>query len=222
MAISDYNSLATAIKTWCARTTSTAFNNQIETFVSLAEQRMWNGSGSGPSDPLFCDALNAPELETEATVTMVAGVGTLPSDVSTLRLIKRDGDTVGLDYLPPKQWAIRDNLPTGITDQPAYYTIEQNVTLKVTPSYDGDLTILYYKRDTAVSSVNTTSTTLTTYPMLYLSGCLFEAFSFMQEEALAMGHFARYRAILSGINSSIASVRYGGGPLKVRPRSRMP
>lgn len=222
MAISDYNSLATAIKTWCARTTSTAFNNQIETFVALAEQRMWNGSGSGPADPLFCDALNAPELETTATVAMVAGVGSLPADVSTLRLIRRSGDTVGLDYLPPKQWYIRDNLPIGITDQPGYYTIEQNVSLKVTPSYDGNLTVLYYKRDDALTSVNTSNTTLTTYPLVYLEGCLFEAFSFIQEPDLAMGHFARYRAIVAGINSSIASVRFGGGPLKVRPRARMP
>lgn len=222
MAISDYNSLATAIKTWCARTTSTAFNNQIETFVALAEQRMWNGSGSGPSDPLFCDALNAPELETEATVTMVAGVGSLPADISTLRLIKRANDTTGIDYLPPKQWAIEDALPVGSTGNPAYYTIEQNINLKVTPSYDGDLTILYYKRDTALTSVNTSNTTLTTYPLVYLEGCLFEAFSFIQEVDLAMGHFARYRAIVSGLNSSIASVRYGGGPLKIRPRSRMP
>jgi hypothetical protein len=183
---------------------------------------MWNGSGSGPSDPLFCDALNAPELETSATVTMVAGVGTLPSDVSTLRLIKRAGDTVGINYLPPKQWAIRDNLPISITDQPGYYTIENNVSLKVTPSYDGDLTILYYKRDTPVTSVTTSNTTLTTYPLIYLEGCLFEAFSFLQDESLAMGHFARYRAIVAGVNSSIASVRYGGGPLKIRARQRMP
>jgi hypothetical protein len=182
---------------------------------------MWNGSGSGPNDPLFCDALNAPELETTTTVTMVAGVGTLPADVSTLRLIKRDNDQVGIDYLPPKQWAIRDAQPTG-TNDPAYYTLEGNVALKVTPSYDGDLTIIYYKRDTPVTSVNTSNTTLTTYPLVYLEGCLFEAFSFIQEPELALGHFARYRAIVAGLNSSIASVRFGGGPLKVRPRSRMP
>ena len=31
-----------------------------------------------------------------------------------LAVLKRDGDTVGLDYLPPKQWAIRDNLTLNV------------------------------------------------------------------------------------------------------------
>ena len=50
----------------------------------------------------------------------------------------------------------------------------------------------------AGDSSNTTNTILTLYPLLYLTGCLFEAFSWTQDIDLATGHFARYKAKSTG------------------------
>ncbi len=214
----DYDGLAQAVKTWCARS-DTTFSNQIPTFVAFMEQRLYSGSGEGQSDPLFCDPLNAPEQETTATVTLTNGIGTLPTDVVTIRSLTRSNDIVGLGFMSPRQWAVKDaDLSSG---DPAFYTIEGS-TLKVTPTYTGDLSLLYYKRFTSIGPENSSNTLLTTYPLVYLSGTLFEAFSFMQETELAMGHFARYRAHIAGINTSAQQRRFGGGPLKIRTRQAMP
>lgn len=218
MAISDYNSLAAEIKAWAARS-DPAFSNRIETFIAFTEQRIYNGQGE-PGDALYCPALNAPEMETDWIVTFTNGVADVPGDMSTMRTIRRAGDDVGLDYLPTKQFWIRD-AEANTTLNPAYYTIEQG-KIYVTPSYSGDLQILYYKKFDAISSDNPTGTLITKYPLLYLSGCLFEAFSFMQEADLAMGHWARHKSQIAGINASADSVRFGGGPLKVRVRNALP
>jgi len=218
VAITSYNDLKAAIQVWVARSDST-FGNQVETLIGFHEQRMYNGSGEGPTDPLFCDPLRVPEIETTATVTIASGVGTVPTDAVAIRTITRDSDLVGLEYMTPRQWALRDSENSG--GDPGYYTAEAG-QLKITPSYDGDITVAYYKKFTAISVDNQSNAVLTAYPLVYLTGCLFEAFSFLQEPDLALGHFARYRSMVAGINQGANAVRYGGGPLRIRTRQGMP
>lgn len=218
MAITDFDTLAAEIKVWAARS-DPAFSNRIETFVAFAEQRIYNGQGD-PSDSLYCPALNAPEMEAEATLTFVSGVAAVPADASTLRTLRRTSDTAGIDYLPPRQFWIRDGQP-GLVQTPGYYTITQG-EIRVTPSYDGDLQVLYYRKFDPISADNKEGALLTKYPLLYLSGCLFEAFSFIQEPDLAMAHWARYKSQVTGINASADSVRFGGSPLRIRARNPLP
>jgi|GEM_PF-1147853 len=214
----DYDGLAQAVKTWAVRQ-DTTFSNQIPTFVAFMEQRLYAGSGEGPTDPLFCDPLTSPEQETTGTVTVTDGVGTLPTDVVSIRTVSRANDIVGLEFMSPRQWAAKDaDLATG---DPAFYTIE-GTAIKVTPTYTGSISLLYYKRFDALGPENTTNELLTAYPLLYLSGTLFEAFSFMQDADLAVQHFTRYRAHIAGINTSAHGRRFGGGPLKIRTRQGMP
>lgn len=213
MAIADLNSLSASIKTWCARTQSSSFNSQIETFVAMAEQRMREGAGKDRSDPLFCEPLRAPELETSVTVTTDASSrAALPTDITSLVAVTRSSDKLGLDYLPPKDYARRLTVGGPL---PGYYTVE-GMTLKVAPAYQGDLTVSYVAQVPALTVSAPTNAILTAYPLLYLEGCLHEAFSFIQDRDAAMGHFARYRAMVEGVNGSSNRVRYGGGPLRMR------
>lgn len=213
--ISDYNVLVTAIQKWCARS-DTTFTGQIETFVNFAELRMNNGQGD-PGDPLYCDPLSAPEMETLATVTITNGSGTMPTDASTVRTITRDGDQAGLTYVSPRQYHTIIQAPSS-TGLPNVYTIDQGL-IKLDENYSGTINVGYYKVFTPLGPTNLTNTILAKYPLLYLSGSLFEAFSFLQETDLAMGHYARYRSQVAGINTSANSVRFGGsGAPRIRPR----
>lgn len=218
MPFTDYNGLAQAVKTWAARS-DTTFSNQIPTFVAFCEQRIYSGSGEGMSDPLYCDPLNAPEQETTATVTVTDGTGALPTDVVSIRAVTRSNDLVGLEYMTPRQWAIRNAQSS--SGSPAFYTIEAG-NIKLVPSYTGSISVLYYQKFATINVTNTTGALLTAYPLLYLSGTLFEAFSFMQEDTLAVQHFARYRAHVAGINTTANARRFGGGPKKIRTRQGMP
>lgn len=215
--ITDFASLTARIKTWCARS-DTTFSNEIETFISLAELRMQNGQGE-QGEPLYCEALSVAEKEITATINAVAGSVTLPIDGSAMRTLRRAGDKIGLEYMTPRQFSLQDNNdPSGL---PTNYTVEGSV-LRITPAFTGPLEIIYWKNFSAISSSNTTNTILTVYPMVYLTGCLFEAFSWTQDVELALGHFARYKAIVSGINSSANETRYGGSPLRIRTRNAIP
>lgn len=215
--ISDYNNLSTAIKQWCARSDST-FSNQIEAFVGFAELRMNNGQGE-VNGPLQCDALNAPEMEVVATLPVVAGVATMPADGASVRTITRDGDMVGMTYLNPRQFHVRTQSPANDI-VPTYYTIVAGL-IRFDAAYTGNVNLSYMKQFPALSPTNLTNTILTKYPLLYLSGCLFEAFSFCQEPDLAIAHFTRYKAQVAGINDSANSVRFAG-PLQIRSRRPMP
>ena len=215
--ITDFASLTARIKTWCARS-DTTFSNEIETFIALAEMRMQNGQGS-QGDPLYCESLAVAEKEVKVTLNVVAGFVSYPLDGSSTRTLRRPGDMLGLEYMTPRQFALMDNeITSGL---PTNYTVEGN-QIRITPAYTGTMELIYWKNFPAINSSNTTNTILTLYPLLYLTGCLFEAFSWTQDIDLAAGHFARYKAIVDGINASEFATRYGGGPLRVRTRQAIP
>jgi len=217
MAIATYNDLAAAVKTWCARSDS-AFSNQIETFVALHELRMYNGSDDN-NGPLQCDPLMAPEIEKQGTVTFAAGVAPLPAGVSTVRFLGRPGDRVGIDYMTPRQFDLLDANSSGGDVQA--FTVK-GANIYVTPSFDGPFNIIYYEVQPAISSSNPSNVLLTNYPLIYFHGVMHEAFAFMQATDLAMAQFARYKAAVTGVNISIRGVRYGGTPLRIKPRNAIP
>lgn len=217
MAITDYGTLNAGIKSWCARS-DTTFSTRIDDFIAYTELRMNNGQGS-KGDPLECPSLNAPEMEITAAVAVINGIGAVPADASTVRTITRDSDDSGLSYLTPRQWDLFN--AQNNTDLPEFYTIDGG-SLKIAPTYTGSINVKYYQSVIPLTLTNTTNIIIAKYPLLYLSGCLFEAFSFMQEVELASAQFARYRSQVVGINSSANSVRFGGGPLRIRTRSSMP
>ncbi len=216
--ISDYDTLVAEVKAWAART-DPAFSNRVETFVGFAEHRIYHGQGD-PGDALYCQPLRAKELETDWAVTFTDGVGDVPGDMTSLRLIRQANSEDDLSYMTPKQFWERDAAEDS-SGVPRYYTVFQQ-KIYVTPIYTGDLQLSYYKKFDAITSDNKTGTLLTAYPLLYLSGCLFEAFSFLQEEALAAGHWARYRSQVAAVNQMADAVRFGGGPKRVRVRNALP
>lgn len=214
MTIADYTTLRSEVQAYCGRSDST-FAARFPTFVALAEDRIYLGYGSNPADPLYTEAVRSKIMETEATVTMTAGEGTLPNACLGIRRITRTSDQIGLDYLTPDHFALREAQNTG--GDPGYYTIE-GVTLKVVPSYTGSLTILYFKRFDAITSDAPTGSMLTEYGPLYFAATMFEAFSFMQEVDLALAWLARYRAAAAAINRNAVELRYSGRRLRINAK----
>ena len=96
---------------------------------------------------------------------------------------------------------------------PYYYTM-QGTTLKVTPSYTGNLEILYYKRFPAVTADNIDGPMIQEHGMLYFNAVMYEAQSFVQDIELASGWLARFRAVAAGINKSAHDVRAGGARVR--------
>lgn len=217
MAIADYDSLVAAVKVYAARSDS-VFSARIPDFVQFTESRLYEGGGD-IGDPTYTAPLRSRAMEVQGgTIALVDGVGTIADDVLELRRLYRDGDRVGITYAPPERLSMLEANATG--SYPVYYTVSGS-ELRAAPAYTGDLLIDYYARYDAITSSNKTGVLMTAHPLLYLEGCLFEAFSFMQDVELAMSHLAKLRGMIAGANRTAAALRYSG-PLRTRPRVVFP
>lgn len=214
--IIDYDTLVASVRRYCARSDST-FNAAMPDFVAMAEERLYNGFGD-LGEPLYSQAIRSKTTEATGTIAFTSGVGTLPDDYLSMRKIYRPGDTFGLKYMPPERADIQDALEAAGT--PLYFTIEAS-SITLIPSWTGTLNVLYYKRHAAITSSNTTGALIQAHGLAYLEATLIEAFSWMQDEQLAVGHAAKLRGLVSGINKQANDLRFSG-PLRIRQRVPMP
>lgn len=220
MAIVDYAGLVEGVQKWVARS-DTTFTNRIPDFVAMAEDRIYNGADLEAKGQLYSAPLRNSTLEHTATLTFEDGTADLPTDYLGARKLFRSSDRVGLVYMPPERFAVRGAWSSG--GDPGYYTIEDGA-VKLTPTYDGDVSLLYWRKLSALTSETDSNTNalLVAHPMVYLTAALFEAFSFIQEVDIALGHVARLRAMIAGLNRTASQSRLSGGTLRVQPRSPLP
>ena len=97
MAITDFATLKAKIQADCSRT-DTYFGNQVEDFISLAEDRIFNGVGD-LNDPLYSEPLRSDEMVTRSTIAFTDGEGTIPADSVGVRSLSRESDRIGLEPL---------------------------------------------------------------------------------------------------------------------------
>lgn len=217
MAITEYDSLVAAVKSWCARNDST-FSAQIPNFVALAEERLYVGAGLNEQDPIYSPPLRSKVMEVSGTITITDGEGPLPDDLLVPRKLYRASDLAGITYMPPERF---DVLNAGVgTGTPVYYTIEGS-TLKVTPATADTIGIAYYGRYAAITSSNKAGNLISEHGLIYLEASLYEAFAWMQEQDLALAHVARCRSMVQGVNRTAAGARFTG-PLRRRQRVPIP
>jgi len=211
-AITSYATLIDEVKTYCARTDST-FSARMPLFVGLSEDRIYYGHGD-PNDPLHTAPLRSKIMEVSGTVTMTDGEGTLPDDILDIRRLSRDGDDLGMVYLPPVKFQEQRALTW--SGNPYFHTTE-GTTIRTMPAMTGTLDLLYYKRFPAVSATND-GPMIQEHGTVYFNAVMFEAMTFMQEIELAAGWLSRLRATIAGINRTAASMRSGG--TRVRSAAR--
>lgn len=217
MAITNYAGLVEALQKWTARS-DTTFTNRVPDFVAMAEDRIINGADL-PGGALYSPALRSVNIETTGVVSMLDGIGSLPPRYLGARVISRPSDHIGLDYLPIERFlALAASAGGGM---PGYYTIQDGL-LRVVPSYTGDLDITFYQAPEALSTEAPVNTLIAAHPMLYLEACLFEAYTWMQDEALALGHLAKFRSMVEGHNQTAKARQFSGTALRIQPRRAIP
>jgi len=216
MAIDSFATLKSAIQTYAVRTDST-FGNMVPTFIEIAEARLYDGAGE-PGEDIYSPPLRSSAMEVTGTVTMTSGVGSLPTTALEIRKIYVNDQKSGISYVTPERFdELNENASAGT---PRYYTVEAG-SIKTTPAFTGTINLTYFRRYDAITSSNTTGPLLTAHGTIYLEACLFEAFAFLQETPLAIGHLAKLRSLVQGANRTAASLRYAG-PMRVRSRLAFP
>lgn len=216
MSIVDYDTLKSSIESWAARTDST-FRGQIPTFVAMAEDRLYNGAGK-MGESLYSAPLRSATMEVAGTMTTVDGVGTLPVEALELRKLVVAGQLTGVEYMTPERLSLWSS--NAVSGTPLYYTTRGRDVIMAPPS-SATLNLTYYRQYDAITATNQTGPLIIAHGLIYLEACLYEAFAFMQETELALGHLARARSMIDGANRSATAIR-NTGPLRIRQRVPMP
>lgn len=212
MAIDTYTALKSAVQTYAARPDS-VFGNMVPTFVELVEARLYDGSGN-PGEDLYTPPLRSGVMEVSGSIALSDGVGSLPANALEIRKLYADDRKMGITYQPPERFDELDaNASAGV---PVYYTVDAG-QIKVAPGFTGDLLATYYCRYDAIGPSNLTGTLIAAHGSIYLEGCLFEGFAFMQDAELALAHLQKMRALVIGANRTAGDLR-APGPKRVRPR----
>lgn len=215
----DYTSLRAEILAWAARNDST-FTARVPIFVSNAEHRLYYGSGMDERDPLWSPPLRSSVLEVSGTIAVAAtGIGTMPSDLLEPRKVYVNAQDYGLEYLPPERFEFEKEQISGSI--PYYYTVK-GLIIHVAPAVACTINIDYYKFYAPSTTTAPSNPAIIEHGDIYLDFCLYESFSFEREAELALGHLARGRARVQGVNRNAIGKRYAGSKLTRKVRNPIP
>ena len=202
MALANYTDLLAAVAKWMDRTDLTA---TIPDFVTLAEARL-------ARDMRLRNQVVNTALATVANQNYV----TLPADWLEIENITVSSVSPPgvMSVITPE---VMDTLfPSGYrTGQPYRYApLAQKLLLGPTPDAVYTISVDYYQRLGLAAS--TTNWLMTYYPTVYISACLVEGFSFLQDtDRLALWQ-SRYKEETTALqDADDASVR-SGSSMRVR------
>lgn len=194
---SSYSALKTEIADFLNQDNLTAF---VDTFIDLAEAEM----------QVQCKEI---EFETSGTLTVTAGVASLPTGFLSARALTWQGDTPRpLTYLPPDRLAaINAQSPSFVN----YYTVI-GTQLKFADDGDGTVLAVYNAKFTPLSDSNTSNSILAEFPAAYLYGALHHAGVFNKDPEAAAGYRTLFDGQLALVTKNNKDRKYPG-PLVVRP-----
>lgn len=198
MAVSNYSELQTAVQNWAHRGDLTSA--QIQEFIALAEADMQVRA-------------KLTQWEQDATVTITAGSGPLPSDFASMKSVRFGSEYPTLTQVSPQKYQYLESATdSGI---PVNYAIIGD-ELKVVSVATGTATILYTARFTPLSNSATTNSLLTLFPDCYLQGALAQFGIWSKDDVATARHGALFDAALSRVKKYTSDRRYGDAPLAMR------
>jgi hypothetical protein len=209
MAISTFAELKTAISNWSHRADLTSTN--LEEFIALAEADLQIRA-------------NLTQWDTETTITVTSGTGSLPADFQSMRSVRFGAND---RQLTPISAAKYDYL-AGATEpaEPINYAIVGS-DLRLVPSASGDATVLYVARFTPLSGSATTNSLLTLFPDAYLLGAMVQFSIWANDDLGAQKYGSLYAGpdfmqpqahagAVGRVSKYTSMRRYGDAPLVMR------
>lgn len=210
--IASYADLQGKILNWMARNDPDT-QAELPTFVELAETRI---------------KANIPTLEGERTA-LITGTGSYDYDLPALfwkaralRGTSSGGDVFPLDYVTPVQWAYELSAFEQGGFSAYKYTLRGNVDagrkISFMPALGAGTQYYldYVARLNPLTNNNTTNWLLSTFPNLYLSGCMIEAMDFERNGQEAARWTNKFNLILAEVETYVNEERWGGAPLVIR------
>lgn len=198
MSLASYSDLKTAVASWANRSDLTAV---IPDFITLAESDM----------QVRCKLV---EFEATGSISVTAGVGTLPADWVGARSLYWDGDLAReLKYITPDRFDIARRLGSG---DALWYTIS-GTTIRTSLEGDGTVIATYNARFTPLSDSATSNALLANFPDVYLYGALKQVAIFLNDQIKQDKYSALMEGAVARIIVNNQDRKYAGATLQVRP-----
>lgn len=200
MSITTYAELQTALGNWINRSDLTS---RLPEFIALAEATMRREL----RDKKAVGALN-----------MTAGVATvaLPSTVKELETMRYHTGTYEHPLLRRTPAALADVFRTG-TGMPLYFTVvDGTVYFDVAADSAYTTQITYVEKIVPLSAGNTTNSTLTNSPDIYLYGALMQAAPFLEHDERVALWAAALEKAMDAENIYRERSELAGGPVQMR------
>lgn len=155
------------------------------------------------------------EVRTTASTTTSSRFVALPDNFLESRRLRIQLTNYHKDlrYRSPSALTYVD--ATGI---PHEYTITSQIELDRVPDAVYTLEYQFYQKPTPLSSSNATNAVLTSYPTIYLMGCLWAVnHVYHQETDVAANYYAKFMDAIDGANKRAKRTRIGAMPaIKMR------
>lgn len=101
---------------------------------------------------------------------------------------------------------------TTATGVPQNFTISDNLLFDFVPASTYVVDMFYFSKPTALSDSNTSNSILTNYPSIYLNGCLYHLYEYIQEPTAATYHYKKFIESIMAANSSYSDSSLGPNP----------
>lgn len=197
MAFDTYANLQTEIEDASYRTDLTT---KIPSFISLCESDM----------QVRCKLV---EFEGSATLSVVAGVASLPADFKGHRAAYLDGDQARpLQYVTPDRFDLLTN-ESGVG---TWFTITGS-SFKMAPQSDASVVLIYHAKFTPLSDSATSNSILANYPDAYYHGSLMQLGLYTKDADMIAARKGLYEEAIGRIKKDNQDRKYPG-PLQVRAR----
>lgn len=198
MAITTLAELRTAVTNWSHRGDLTT--SLIDEFIALAE-----------SDLQVRAKLT--QWDTEASVTITAGSGPLPSDFASMVSVQYGNESTTLTQVSPAKYEFLLAATDAAT--PINYAIIGS-TLRVVPIATGTAQIVYSARFTPLTNGAPTNSLLTLFPDAYLNGAMLQFSIWAEDDIKVQKYGALFEASVSRVKKYTGDRRYGDAPLAMR------
>jgi hypothetical protein len=215
--ITSYAGLKAGVLAWLARTGDALLDSRFDDFLLGCERRIYYGHATeDPGNPLRSDPLRIVEMETsdpafalQATVAQPAVFVELISVLlnSPVRLLEIVSQRTLDAYCSQSLGGVQKIAVSGT-----------NFRVKDDPA--GATATLRYYQKLATPTGATANAILTSYPDVYLFGCLIEAAIFTQDELAGQRYLQLYNASVAGLNARTQRITASAAPV-IRLRAGM-
>jgi hypothetical protein len=154
------------------------------------------------------------EFEETSTVTVTAGLATLPTGFLSARSVVWNGDTARpLTYVTPAKLDVANAASPSFAN---YYTIIGG-DMRFADDGDGTAILTHNAKFTPLSDSNTSNSILAEFPSAYLYGSLVHAATYCKDFEAAVGYKTLFEEQMRLVVQNNADRKYAGAALQVRP-----